>query len=223
MSAHKAVQPRLADLRYAITVLAAMAAFAWIVITLQGQGHDLRVTRDDLSTSNQARDALARQVQELGEAPVAGPPGSRGEPGEAAIGSRGPQGEPGPIGPTGPAGPIGSTGDDGSDGIGTPGPTGAPGTDGQSVVGPAGPQGEAGPAGPPGADGAPGKDGADGQNGSDGQTCPDGYSLQPLKNDPDALVCRRTVAEEPPPADQSRGLLGLGALTATAFYRRLDA
>ncbi|QNE74067.1 hypothetical protein F0344_05120 [Streptomyces finlayi] len=82
---------------------------------------------------------------------------------------------------------------------GKDGTHGKDGTDGETVTGPPGP---AGPAGP---------------------NHPDGYSLLPPKNDPDALVCRRTTAEEPPPADQSHGLLGLGALTATAFYRRLDA
>ncbi|GGT54791.1 hypothetical protein GCM10010207_63430 [Streptomyces atratus] len=84
-----------------------------------------------------------------------------------------------------------------------------------SVVGPAGPKGETGPAGPPGTDGKNGKDGAD------GQTCPNGYSLQAPPSDPDALVCRRTGADTPFP-DQSRNLLGLGALATTSMYRRLD-
>lgn len=217
MSAHKAAQPRLADLRYAITVLVALAAFAWVVITMQAQGHDLRATRDDLHTSNEARDALARQVQELGEAPIAGPPGSRGEPGEGAAG---PQGEPGPIGPTGPVGPVGDPGDDGSNGVGSPGPTGVPGTDGQSVVGPPGSQGEPGPAGLAGPPGADGKNGADGRDGTNGQTCPDGYTLQPPPDDSDALVCRRTGGA-PSPAS-TEGMIGLGVLSTTAFYRRLD-
>lgn len=203
------------DVAFAVAVAVILAGFAFLVITLQGLSHDLR-------TANEARDALAQQVERLGESPVAGPPGSRGQPGQSVVGPTGPkgdQGDPGPIGPTGPVGPSGSPGTDGDDGaagVGTPGPTGAPGTDGQSVVGPAGPKGDTGPAGPPGVDG---KDGADGK---DGQTCPDGYSLQPPPGDPDALVCRRDGAEAPS-SDSRKGLLGLGALSATAMYRRLDA
>jgi hypothetical protein len=165
-------------------------AMAWIVLSVQELRHDLYV-------ANQARDALAQQVVELGEKPVAGKPGSRGEPGKSV---QGPQGEPGPTGPTGPPGPTGPTGprgkdgDDGVDGIstsGSPGPAGPSGQDGQSgPAGPPGPQGEPGPAGP---------QGPAGQDGRDGQTCPDGYSLQAPSYDPDALVCRRDGAPDPDP------------------------
>ncbi|NUL09057.1 collagen-like protein [Streptomyces lunaelactis] len=189
-------------MRYALTVLAALAAFAWIVITMQAQGEDLR-------TANEARDALATQVQQLGGTPVAGKPGSRGEVGPAGQrGENGDRGEPGPIGPTGPVGPSGSPGDDGTDGVGqtgAPGSPGSPGQDGDTVMGPPGPAGEPGPAGPQGEQGPRGEDGADGQ---DGQACPDGYSWQAPKNDPDALVCRRDGA--PPP--DSPGLLSSAAL-----------
>lgn len=216
MSRHKntGAERRRTDIAFALGVAVAMAGIAFLVVTMQGLSHDLR-------TANEARDALARQVQRLGATPVAGKPGSRGQPGASVVGPPGPQGdqgEPGPIGPTGPVGPSGSPGvdgDDGAAGVGSPGPTGAPGTDGQSVVGPAGPKGDPGPAGPPGADG---KNGTDGK---DGQTCPDGYSLQPPPDDPDALVCRRDGAEAPSSGSR-KGLLGLGALTATAMYRRLD-
>jgi hypothetical protein len=149
----------------------------------------------ELREANDARDALAQQVERMGGEPVAGPPGSRGEPGESVPG---PSGPPGPVWPTGPAGIPGMPGPSGSPGAsgkaGTDGvsQTGAPGADGQ--VGPAGPPGPAGPQGEPGPAGADGKDGTDGR---DGQTCPDGYSLQPPPDDPDALVCRRDNA--PPP------------------------
>ncbi|MCX5158068.1 collagen-like protein [Streptomyces sp. NBC_00264] len=219
MRRHKSVgaERRRSDLVFALAAAVALAGFAFLVVTMQGLAHDLR-------TANEARDALAQQVERLGESPVAGPSGSRGQPGASVVGPPGPQGgqgEPGPIGPTGPVGPSGSPGADGKDGasvVGSPGPTGAPGTDGQSVVGPAGPKGDTGPAGPPGTDG---KNGTDGRDGKSGQTCPDGYSLQVPPDDPDALVCRRTGAATPPP-DQSRSLLGLGALAATAMYRRFD-
>ncbi|WP_405797338.1 collagen-like protein [Streptomyces sp. NBC_01506] len=165
-------------------------------LTVQDLSHDLR-------EANEARDALAVQVQRLGAKPVAGPPGSRGQPGEGIVGPTGPQGEQGPIGPTGPEGlpgDDGAAGNDGANGVGEPG---TPGADGASVVGPAGPQGEPGPAGPPGADGA---DGEDGRDGADGQTCPAGYSLQPLPTDPDALVCRRDSAPDPEPNPGPSGM-----------------
>ncbi|MDP5310364.1 collagen-like protein [Streptomyces poriferorum] len=228
MRRHKSTgaERRRTDLVFALAAAVMLAGFAFLVVTLQGLSHDLR-------TANEARDALAQQVERLGESPVAGPPGSRGQPGASVIGPTGPPGDqgepgepgtPGPVGPTGPVGPSGSPGTDGSNGVGTTGPSGAAGTDGQSVVGPPGPAGPVGPkgdTGPAGEAGQDGKDGTDGRDGADGQTCPDGYSLQPPPDDPDALICRRTNAS-PPPADQSRGLLGLGALAATSMYRRLD-
>lgn len=222
MRRHKSAgaERRRTDLVFALAAAVVLAGFAVLVVTLQGLSHDLR-------TANEARDALAQQVERLGESPVAGPPGSRGQPGDSVIGPTGPPGEqgdpgepgtPGPAGPTGPVGPSGSPGTSGSVGVGTTGPSGAAGEDGQSVVGPAGPKGDTGPAGEAGKDGT---DGRDGRDGVDGQTCPDGYTLQPPPDDPDALVCRRT-APAPTPTEQSRNLLGLGALAATSIYRRLD-
>jgi len=125
------------------------AAVAWILLSVQGLQAELR-------TSNQARDALARQVQSLGKKPVAGPPGSRGEPGKAAIGIRGPSGPPGPPGVPGKDAPT-LTPSPGP--AGAPGPSGAPGAD-STIPGPAG------PAGQDGTDGQPGKDGTDGRNGA---------------------------------------------------------
>ncbi|MET8404516.1 collagen-like protein [Streptomyces sp900116325] len=161
---------------------------------------------------------LRAQIQAEGGTPAAPDPSRAVEnlPDRAAV--------PVPIpGPPGPQGPKGDTGDVGPTATPSPGPSGAAGRAGvdSTVPGPAGPQGEQGPAGPPGADGKDGVDGNDGKDGKDGQTCPDGYSLQPPPGDPDALVCRRDGAEAPS-SDSRKGLLGLGALSATAMYRRLD-
>lgn len=172
------------------------AVLAWIVLTVQS-------LNDDLRTANAARDALARQVQDMGGKPVAGKPGSRGEVGQP--GERGPRGERGPQGPAGDDGADGKAGKAGSAGkAGAAGEAGQPGSDG--VPGQQGPQGEPGPAGPQGPageQGPPGADGRDGTDGRDGQTCPDGYSLQAPSWDPDVLVCRRSGAPQQPSGDSS--------------------
>lgn len=123
--------------------------------------------------------------------PIPGPPGPKGD-----------QGEPGKAAPTitpspGASGAVGATG--------PTGPAGPQGEPGESVTGPPGPQGERGEQGPAGPD------------------CPDGYHLEAPSWDPDALVCRRDGAADPSPSPQpqSKGLLGLAALTMTARYRRL--
>lgn len=198
MKRHKVVNPRRGRSWRGNALAVGGACLAGAAfLTVQDLSHDLR-------DANEARDALAVQVQRLGAKPVAGPPGSRGLPGEGIIGPAGPQGERGPVGPTGPEGMPGDTG---ADGVGEPGEPGTPGQDGASAVGepgPTGPQGAPGPAGPPGTDGT---NGADGQDGRDGQTCPDGYSLQPPVDDPDALVCRRDSAPDPDPnTPQALGL-----------------
>lgn len=189
MNAHRAnrARDRRTDALYAAGVILGLAVLAWVVITMQQLAHDL-------DTANQARDQLARQVQQLGATPVAGPPGSRGEPGAAGV-----TGPPGPSGPPGPAGEDGPPGASGSPGReGTPGPEGSPGVSGspgaQGVDGRDGVQGQPGPAGPQGDPGPQGPAGKDGADGKDGQTCPSGYSLQPPADDPDALVCRRDSA-----------------------------
>ncbi|MGW0647905.1 collagen-like protein [Streptomyces umbrinus] len=197
MNAHKV--PRRDPVALLMGVLLALLV-AYIWWQTSQLTHDLR-------TANEARDLLARQVQGLGEKPVAGPPGSRGEPGPSVTGPRGPkgdkgdQGEPGEPGPTGPTGPDGDDGAAGSDGANGVGETGAAGTDGNP--GPAGPQGEPGPAGPQGEQGPAGEDGRDGQD------CPDGYSLQTPSYDPDALVCRKDGAPDPEP-DNRGSLLSAG-------------
>lgn len=190
-----------------LTIVAAVAlggAFAWIVLTVQGLNHELK-------TANEARDALAAQVQHLGERPVAGPPGSRGKPGDSVTGPPGPRGEPGPSGPPGPAGPEGPAGEHGADGgdgsAGVPGLAGATGPAGasgpQGEPGPQGAPGQPGPAGPAGAQGPPG------ERGPAGPACPGGYSLQAPSYDPDALVCRRDGA---PQQEETPASLSVGAL-----------
>lgn len=178
---------RRGDLLTVATAVLVGAMFAWILLAIQS-------LTADLHTANEARDALARQVQTLGHKPVAGPPGSRGEPGKTVVGPRGPKGEPGSPGPSGSPGKAGKDGVDGSDGqAGEPGAVGATGP-----AGPQGPQGEAGPAGPQGEQGPAGEKG---EQGDPGPNCPDGYSLQTPSWDPDALVCRRDGAPNPGPGN----------------------
>lgn len=173
----------------------------------------------DLETANQARDALASQVEKLGGTPVAGAPGSRGEPGKSVVGARGPAGPSGPSGRSGTAGSPGPTGPPGS-----PGPTGVPGLPGSP--------GPTGPAGADGASGAPGKDGSNGTNGAPPSswtyTDQDGneYACTPVGDfDPDhpRYRCTQTStaspqpsptpSDKPSPSDtQSSGLLPLGLL-----------
>lgn len=197
---HRLRLPR-AEWLIALTALLVLAFLGWLAIHVVLLSHDLRA-------ANNARDALAAQVQELGASPVAGPPGSRGEPGESVAGppgEKGDPGEPGPRGPSGAPGPRGTPGDDGQDGA--DGVAGEPGTDGDSgptgQPGPAGlpgPQGEPGPQGPqgePGPQGPKGEPGERGEQGPPGPACPTGYSLQAPADDPDALVCRRNGAPQP--------------------------
>lgn len=143
---------RRADLLALAVILVASALLAWVVLTVLRMG-------SELTSQEQARDALARQVQGLGADPVAGPPGSRGDPGSS--------GQPGPAGPEGAPGPSGAPGSPGP--VSTvPGPTGAPGVRGaDSTV--SGPPGVPGPSGAPGKDGAAGAPGVSGQNGAAGQ------------------------------------------------------
>lgn len=144
-----------------VAALVLGSAVAWILLSVLDLQNDLR-------TSNDARDALARQVQSLGEKPVGGPPGSRGEPGKTVIGAPGPSGPAGPTGPSGKPAPT-ITPSPGPPGpAGQPGPSGKPGAD-STIPGPAGPTGPAGQDGAAGADGQNGQDGADGSDGADGQ------------------------------------------------------
>lgn len=130
-----------------LTLVCVVVLLGWLSVKVVSQDRDLR-------TSNDARDALAQQVESLGEKPVAGPPGSRGDPGVGTVGARGPSGPPGPSGAPGKAAPTITPSP------GPPGPSGQPGAD-STVPGPTG------PAGADGASGAPGKDGTDGADGKD--------------------------------------------------------
>ena len=187
----------------ALSVLGALLAGA-AFLTVQDLAQDLRV-------SNKARDALARQVQEMGGTPVAGEPGSRGEVGPSgAPGRDGSDGRPGPtITPApGKPGASGQPGTPGADST-VPGPTGAAGQPGadSTVPGPAGPPGPEGPTGPQGEQG-PAGEGEQGPAGPAGQSCPEGYSWQVPADDPYAKVCRQDGA--PPPKDPGPpGLLSL--------------
>lgn len=150
---------RRTDVVFAVAVVVAVGVLVWIVLTMQSLTHDLR-------TSNDARDALARQVQQLGGKPIAGPPGSRGDPGPSVTGSQGPQGDPGKDAPTitpspGASGAPGTAGKDGKDGADStvPGPSGPPGQDAT------------------GAPGQDGKDGTDGKDGADGRP-PAGWTFE---------------------------------------------
>lgn len=199
---------RRGDVLAVVAAVVLGAAFAWILLSIQGMAHDLKAKDTSIA-------ALSQQVRDLGGKPVTGP---RGEAGKSVTGPKGEKGDkgdtgepgsPGSPGPSGSPGKTGKTGDDGSNGdngVGSPGPTGAAGSNG--VPGPAGPQGDPGPAGP---EGRAGQDGADGK---DGQSCPDGYSWQTPSYDPYAKVCRQDGAPDPEPS-KDRGLLSAGALDPT--------
>jgi hypothetical protein len=181
---------------FALAATLGVALVAWVIITMQQLSHDLR-------TANEARDALARQVQLLGHKPVAGPPGSRGATGSSVIG------------PAGPPGPSGASGEPGKDAptltpspgpTGPAGPSGAPGAD-STVPGPTGPAGQ---------DGASGKDGSNGSPPAEwtytdqaGNT----YDCTPADNfDPDhpRYKCVQTSTATPTPSPSSSPQPGQG-------------
>lgn len=216
---HKASRriPRLAlpsargDVTFAVGVVLGLAVLLWLVWTVKSLAGELR-------EANDARDALASQVQQLGGEPVAGPPGSRGQ-----VGPEGPAGDPGDRGPMGPQGPGGETGPSGSPGPsgapGEAGPSGEPGSQGQAgEAGPPGPQGDPGPAGP---QGEPGEQGPRGERGAAGPA-PSSWSFTyqgttyrctPVSEGSTRYSCDpQEPADEPSPSPSSGGLLGLLAL-----------
>lgn len=161
---------RRGDLAAVLVAVLAGGILAWVGITLHGLTSDLR-------NANDARDALAQQVQRLGEKPVAGPPGSRGDPGRAgergARGREGKSGRSGEKGERGGEGPSGKPGDRG--GKGDPGDKGDPGRQGEAGQnGREGKPGSTGPAGERGPSGSNGRDGANGADGKDGAPGPAG-------------------------------------------------
>lgn len=209
-----AKERRKADLRYAVVAVGAVGSFAAMAIWVQGLSSDLRI-------SNDARDALALQVQSLGHSPVAGPPGSRGEAGKSVVGPRGPQGvagSPGPSGSPGATGKVGAIGVSGSPGVaGSPGAVGASGAVGSP--GPAGVQGEAGPAGPQGEQGPKGDIGDTGPAPS-GWTYTDGagvaYECTPDSDGSTHYTClpATPASPSPTPSNPSAALLVLSAAAA---------
>lgn len=209
-----------AEALIALTLVFVALLLGWLCIKVVSQDRDLK-------TSNAARDALARQVESLGQTPVAGPPGSRGDPGQSGVvGARG---------PAGPSGPSGAPGKDAPTIIPSPGPTGPPGPSGQPGADSTVP-GPTGPAGADGASGAPGQNGSDGKDGAPPSswtyTDQDGreYRCVPVDDfDPDApdYRCTQTAGPttepdpssapdpqpSPSPSDTaSSGLLPLGLL-----------
>jgi hypothetical protein len=185
---------RRGDVLAVVGALLLGATLAWIVLSIQGMADDLHEKDNDIA-------ALSQQVRQLGGKPVAG---ARGEPGKSVTGPKGDQGDPGPIGPSGPPGPSGSPGKNGANGTdGTAGTAGEPG-----AVGATGPAGPAGPAGPQGEQGPKGDTG---EQGPAGPSCPDGYHLEAPTWDPDALVCRKDGADQPPGnGNGNGGLLSAG-------------
>jgi hypothetical protein len=195
MTAHASwrQQQRRKDVTFAVVAVALMAGMALLALWVQG------LTQD--------RDALARQVQQLGGTPVAGPPGVKGEPGVGVTGAPGEKGEKGDKGDRGEPAPTltpspgatGPRGEKGEPGVSVTGPSGAPGI-----------QGEQGVQGEQGIQGERGEKGETGERGPAGPSCPDGYSLQAPSYDPDALVCRRDGAPDPgdseSPSPQAAGL-----------------
>lgn len=142
----------------------------------------------DLAQADRDRQALARQVRQLGGTPSAEPSPSRGP-----IGLTGPSGPPG-RGPTpqeirdavakymnlhpaprGKAGPSGKPGPPGASG--KPGPPGQAGASGPP--GPPGPQGERGPQGEPGPAGPQGERGPEGPQGPQGDAPSTVYCTPP--------------------------------------------
>jgi len=134
------------------------------------------------------RDALIRQVEDLGAKPVVTPKpgeqGPRGEPGSA--GQPGPRGEQGPRGPQGLVGPQGLPGP-----VGQQGPQGLPGLIGeQGQTGDQGEPGERGPVGERGPAGQQGEQGPAGQDGQDGRGIASGPDF--VRNSDGECVARTT-------------------------------
>lgn len=177
---------RREDARFAVFAVLVLAGFVLLALWVQGLAQD--------------RDALARQVQQLGGTPVAGPPGLRGEPGEPGVGVTG---SPGPRGEKGEKGDPGEPAPTLTPSPGATGPRGLQGEPGVSVTGPSGPPGPTGATGPQGVQGEQGIPGEKGEKGDTGEQgpagpeCREGYSPQVPSWDPDALVCRRDGAPDP--------------------------
>lgn len=193
-----------------IAAIVAVALIGWSVysiVTLVANDErsiaDRTQLREALIQEEDAREALARQVESLGGTPVV--PSQSTRPGETPR----PLYEviPGPRGPVGPSGPSGS---DGRTPDPVPGPAGSNGAPGDTITGPPGP---AGPAGKDGANGSDGKDstvpGPPGPAGNDGRgitdaQCGDGGRWTISWTDgttSDGGQCRATLLPDPSPTE----------------------
>jgi outer membrane murein-binding lipoprotein Lpp len=214
--------------------LTAAVALGWLKIQTESHRADQLATEADLrgnAVSTLAGDvrALRQQVKAKGDTPVAPDP-TKAVP---SLSSRAevPVPIPGPPGPPGPAGASGK-----------PAPTITPSPGASGAPGGAGVPGSAGSPGPAGVQGDPGPAGVDGKDGSDGSppagwsypwtdgtgvthhvTC--GRTADSPDSDPQ-YDCEDTSTDSPAPTDSpspNHGLLGVGALSLTAAYRKLGA
>ncbi|MER6064818.1 collagen-like protein [Streptomyces sp. NPDC001792] len=225
-----------------LLALSGGAVIIWGRIAAEGHRADQLAAEADLrgtAVSTLAGDvrALRQQVKAAGKTPVAPDPtravpslSARAEVPVPIPGPPGPSGAPGSPGPSGAPGKNGSPGPTST----VPGPSGPPGSPGPaSTV--AGPTGPTGPAGPPGKDGKDGEDGKDGAQGPPGPP-PSGWSFTYTDSlghsttyncTPDSpgstyYSCTPTSSSGPLKSNSpARGTLSLGALLATAAYRRI--
>jgi len=179
-------------------------------------------------------DTTRRQLQQHGVKPKAPAASSivRGIPG--VPGPAGASGSPGATGSPGPAGASGAPGRNGSNGSpGPAGPTGQPGAAGSP--GPAGPQGPKGDAGPQGPQGDTGPQGETGPQGPAGPP-PSGLTFTytdelgksttyncTLDQGTTHMSCAAQSSSGPLKKNSpAKNAVALGALLATAAYRRID-
>jgi outer membrane murein-binding lipoprotein Lpp len=214
--------------------LTAAVALGWLKIQTESHRADQLATEADLrgnAVSTLAGDvrALRQQVKAKGDTPVAPDP-TKAVP---SLSSRAevPVPIPGPPGPPGPAGASGK-----------PAPTITPSPGASGAPGGAGVPGSAGSPGPAGVQGDPGPAGVDGRDGSDGSP-PAGWSYPwtdgtgvthhvtctrtaDSPDDAPQYDCADTSTDSPAPTDSpspNHGLLGVGALSLTAAYRKIGA
>jgi hypothetical protein len=217
--------------------LSAATILIWHRIDSEGRRADELSAEADLrgnAVSTLAGDvrALRQQVKAKGGTPVAPDPTKA----VADLGARAKVPVPIP-GPAGQPGPKGDKGDPGSPAPiispspGASGAAGAPGSPGEAgSPGPTGPEGEAGPVGPAGPQGDKGDTGDRGDTGPAGPppagwTFTDGagvtYDCTPDSDGSTHYTCTPTTTPAPSPSQTpEQGSIGLGAVAATAGYRR---
>jgi hypothetical protein len=218
----------------ALLFLGGGVAAALLMIAQESHRADQLATEADLrgnAVSTLAGDvrALRQQVKSRGGTPVAPDP-TRAVP---SLSSRAEVPVPIP-GPPGPPGPTGASGKPAPTITPSPGTSGSPGSAGEP--GPA--STVAGPAGQDGANGADGRDGANGAppagwsySWTDGTGVTHHTTCTRTADSPDSdpqYDCQDTSSGNPSPTPSdtpspNRGLLGVGALSATAAYRKIGA